>query len=85
MNHNAENRDAYVRANTGRSALFCYFYELTIAQAYLAEDMHATAVFELAFRTLPATRNYVMGVSERAGDSNHRAHDRRGNWRRHGF
>lgn len=60
MSHNAENRDADLRANAGRSALFTDLYELTMAQAYLAEGMQETAVFELAFRTLPATRNYVM-------------------------
>lgn len=44
----------------GGSALFTDLYELTMAQAYVAEGMEDCAVFELFFRKLPATRNYVM-------------------------
>lgn len=40
--------------------LFTDLYELTMAQAYYAEHMHQTAVFELAFRELPAARNYIV-------------------------
>ena len=40
--------------------LFTDLYELTMAQAYHAEHMHQTAVFELAFRELPASRNYIL-------------------------
>jgi nicotinate phosphoribosyltransferase len=45
-----------------RSALFTDLYELTMARAYDAEGMNAEAVFELFFRELPATRNYVVAV-----------------------
>ncbi|MEE9219883.1 MAG: nicotinate phosphoribosyltransferase [Acidobacteriota bacterium] len=44
----------------GRSGLFTDLYELTMARAYLAEGMEDTAVFELFFRELPPTRNYVL-------------------------
>ncbi len=52
----------YFGDNPLRSALFTDLYELTMAQAYNAEAMAATAVFELFFRTLPATRQYVVAV-----------------------
>jgi nicotinate phosphoribosyltransferase len=45
-----------------RSALFTDLYELTMLQAYYAEGMTATAVFELFFRKLPDKRNYVMAA-----------------------
>ncbi|HVT29671.1 MAG TPA: nicotinate phosphoribosyltransferase [Lacipirellulaceae bacterium] len=45
-----------------RSALFTDLYELTMAQAYGAEAFAATAVFELFFRKLPATRQYVVAA-----------------------
>ncbi|HKF93880.1 MAG TPA: nicotinate phosphoribosyltransferase [Gammaproteobacteria bacterium] len=48
------------RTNSGGSVLFTDLYELTMAQAYAAEGMENTAVFELFFRELPATRNYVL-------------------------
>src|SRR5208337_277306 len=44
------------------SALFTDLYELTMAQAYAAEHMHQTAVFELAFRKMPANRNYLAAA-----------------------
>jgi len=37
-------------------------YELTIAQAYAAEQMNQTAVFELTFRKMPASRNYIVAA-----------------------
>jgi nicotinate phosphoribosyltransferase len=40
--------------------LFTDLYELTMAQAYHAEHMDQVAVFELAFRQMPANRNYVV-------------------------
>jgi nicotinate phosphoribosyltransferase len=43
-------------------ALFTDLYELTMAQAYHAEGMHETAVFELAFREMPPSRNYVVAA-----------------------
>jgi nicotinate phosphoribosyltransferase len=43
-----------------RSALFTDLYELTMMQSYYAENMNATAVFELFFRKLPSNRNFVM-------------------------
>ncbi len=44
------------------SALFTDLYELTMAQAYQAEGMDQLAVFELAFRQLPPTRNFVVAA-----------------------
>ncbi len=43
-------------------ALFTDLYEVTMAQAYLAERMSATAVFETFFRKLPRGRSYVMAA-----------------------
>ena len=43
-----------------RSPLFTDLYELTMAQAYAAEHMDEAAVFELAFRELPPSRNYIL-------------------------
>lgn len=48
--------------NPGRSALFTDLYELTMAQAYDAEGMRERAVFELFFRRMPATRNYLVAA-----------------------
>ncbi|MDZ7669694.1 MAG: nicotinate phosphoribosyltransferase [Gammaproteobacteria bacterium] len=46
---------------TGTSAaLFTDFYELTMAQAYVAEGMLAPATFSLFYRTLPDERNYLL-------------------------
>src|SRR5579872_1740935 len=42
------------------SALFTDMYELTMAQAYDAEGMDQTAVFELIFRKMPGDRNYFI-------------------------
>jgi nicotinate phosphoribosyltransferase len=42
------------------AALFTDLYELTMAQAYLAEGMLALATFSLFFRNLPPDRNYVL-------------------------
>jgi nicotinate phosphoribosyltransferase len=44
------------------SALFTDLYELTMAQAYAVEHMDQTAVFELAFRKMPASRNYLVAA-----------------------
>jgi nicotinate phosphoribosyltransferase len=45
----------------GRSAaLLTDLYELTMAQAYLAEGMGEPAVFSLFFRRLPRSRNFVL-------------------------
>jgi len=41
-------------------ALLVDLYELTMAQAYHAEGMNDTAVFELTFRSLPRSRNYLV-------------------------
>ena len=48
------------------SALFTDLYELTMAQAYAAEHMDQLAVFELTFRQMPITRNYIVaaGISD---------------------
>jgi nicotinate phosphoribosyltransferase len=45
---------------TTPSALFTDLYELTMAQAYAAQAMDQTAVFELFFRKLPDERNYLL-------------------------
>ncbi|MFW6093930.1 MAG: nicotinate phosphoribosyltransferase [Pseudomonadota bacterium] len=42
------------------AGLFTDLYELTMAQAYLAEDMLEAATFSLYFRSLPAGRNFVL-------------------------
>lgn len=42
------------------AALFTDLYELTMAQAYVAEDMLAPATFSLFFRHLPGDRNYLL-------------------------
>ena len=43
-------------------ALFTDLYEVTMAQAYMAEHMSGTAVFETFFRKLPQGRSYVMAA-----------------------
>lgn len=43
-------------------ALFTDLYEITMAQAYLAQGMSSTAVFETFFRKLPAGRSYIMAA-----------------------
>lgn len=42
------------------AALFTDLYELTMAQAYVAENMLAPATFSLFYRNLPDDRNYVL-------------------------
>ena len=44
------------------TALFTDLYELTMAQAYQAEHMDQSAVFELTFRELPRNRNYIVAA-----------------------
>jgi nicotinate phosphoribosyltransferase len=53
---------SYRRINLGpdRLGLFTDLYELTMAQAYLAEAITDTAVFSLFVRRLPARRNYLL-------------------------
>ncbi len=43
-------------------ALLTDFYQLTMLDAYLREDMHAPAVFELFVRRLPPRRNYLVAA-----------------------
>ncbi len=43
-------------------ALFTDLYEITMAQAYLAQGMSGVAVFETFFRELPRGRNYVVAA-----------------------
>lgn len=45
-----------------REALFTDLYELTMGQAYAAEGMDQTAVFELYFRELPPDRRYAVAA-----------------------
>ena len=42
------------------AALFTDLYELTMAQAYVAESVLAPATFSLFYRSLPHCRNYVL-------------------------
>ncbi len=51
-----------MQSGVDQSALFTDLYELTMLQAYFAEGMTASAVFELFFRQLPASRSYVMAA-----------------------
>jgi nicotinate phosphoribosyltransferase len=46
----------------GPPAIFTDLYEVTMAQAYWAEGMHGTAVFELFFRNLPPGRSYILAA-----------------------
>lgn len=43
-------------------ALFTDLYELSMAQAYAAEQMDQVAVFELMFRKMPARRNFIVAA-----------------------
>jgi len=45
-----------------RSALFTDLYELTMSAAYFAERMDRRAVFELFFRRMPRTRNFIIAA-----------------------
>lgn len=45
-----------------RAALFTDLYQLTMAQAYHAEAMRDTAVFELFFRRLPQHRRFAVAA-----------------------
>ncbi|TDT40373.1 nicotinate phosphoribosyltransferase [Halospina denitrificans] len=44
--------------------LFTDLYELSMARVYHAEDMSREAVFELFFRKLPESRNYVLACGQ---------------------
>jgi nicotinate phosphoribosyltransferase len=44
------------------AALFTDLYEVTMAQAYMAEGMSGTAVFETFYRKLPPGRSYIMAA-----------------------
>ncbi len=48
------------------AALFTDLYQLTMAQAYVAEDMFEPATFSLFFRHLPDDRNFILacGIDE---------------------
>ena len=43
-----------------RYALLTDLYQLTMLQAYMAEEMHDVAVFDLFARRLPKQRNYLI-------------------------
>lgn len=51
-----------LHADPLHSPLFTDLYELTMGQAYLAEGMDQPAVFELFFRRLPRSRNYILAA-----------------------
>ncbi len=42
------------------AALFTDLYQLTMAQAYVAEEMFEPATFSLFYRNLPDDRNYIL-------------------------
>lgn len=48
--------------NPHQSALFTDLYELTMMQAYYVEGVTREAVFELFFREMPKSRNYIMAA-----------------------
>ena len=48
--------------NTASETLLTDLYELTMAQAYLAQEMTGTAVFEFFVRKLPSRRNFFMAA-----------------------
>lgn len=48
--------------NPHRSGLFTDLYELTMMQAYYAEQATDPAVFELFFRKLPENRSYIIAA-----------------------
>ncbi|MDH5741207.1 MAG: nicotinate phosphoribosyltransferase [Nitrospira sp.] len=48
--------------NPSTSALLTDLYELTMAQAYLEQEMTGPAVFELFVRKLPANRNFFVAA-----------------------
>ncbi len=48
--------------NIASEALLTDLYELTMAQAYLAQDMTGEAVFEFFVRKLPPHRNFLMAA-----------------------
>ena len=45
-----------------QSPLLTDLYQLTMLQAYVANDMHGEAVFELFSRHLPERRNFLMAA-----------------------
>ncbi|HKK51606.1 MAG TPA: nicotinate phosphoribosyltransferase, partial [Myxococcota bacterium] len=49
-------------ASSRMSPLFTDLYELKMAQAYLAEEMHAPATFSLFVRSLPPERNFLLAA-----------------------
>ena len=46
----------------GQLGLFTDLYELTMAQAYFAQDMHQTATFSLTVRSYPPNRGYLVSA-----------------------
>ena len=57
-------RQAYLSGSN--AALFTDMYQLTMAQAYLAEGMLEPATFSLFYRNLPDDRNFILscGIEE---------------------
>ena len=49
-------------ANLQSSPLLTDLYQLTMLQAYHAEGMQQTAVFELFVRKLPERRNFLVAA-----------------------
>ena len=46
----------------GQLGLFTDLYELTMAQAYFSQGMHAPATFGLTVRSYPPNRGYLVSA-----------------------
>lgn len=55
-------RDGRPLRDPGSSALLTDLYQLTMLQTYYERDMTDTAVFELFFRRLPKSRNFLVAA-----------------------
>ena len=53
---------AYPSRDPGSNPLLTDLYQLTMLQTYYEEGMTDTAVFELFFRRLPRTRNFLVAA-----------------------
>lgn len=56
------NREAMFSA--AQPGLFTDLYELTMARAYRAKEMHGRALFSLHFRHLPPERNFLLACGQ---------------------
>nr|WP_258870891.1 MULTISPECIES: nicotinate phosphoribosyltransferase [unclassified Wenzhouxiangella] len=56
--HSDHTSEPYISGSS--AALFTDMYQLTMAQAYVAEGMSQPATFSLFYRNLPDNRNYIL-------------------------